>query len=176
MAFTTPRTWSTGELVDATTMNTHVRDNLVFLKADPVIASTTTSSNHQNNWGGEVTILTLSGVAIPADVGHCYVEAWAASWGILDGTDGHNTAGVLLREATAGLLHHVQTYGWYDGNTIQMPYYARSPDYAWAGTTRTVTLSSYASGPLMSVAATASVSGMDTIGTTPITLRIVRSH
>ena len=27
MAFSTPRTWSTGEIVTAALMNTHVRDN-----------------------------------------------------------------------------------------------------------------------------------------------------
>lgn len=31
MAFTTPRTWVTGELVTASIMNTHVRDNFSFL-------------------------------------------------------------------------------------------------------------------------------------------------
>lgn len=31
MAWTTPRTWATSELVTASIMNTHVRDNLTFL-------------------------------------------------------------------------------------------------------------------------------------------------
>lgn len=31
MAWTTPRTWATGELVTATIMNTHIRDNLNYL-------------------------------------------------------------------------------------------------------------------------------------------------
>jgi hypothetical protein len=33
MAWTTPRTWVTSELVTAAVMNAHVRDNLVYLKA-----------------------------------------------------------------------------------------------------------------------------------------------
>lgn len=33
--FTTPRTWVAGELVTASMMNTHVRDNLVQLKTPP---------------------------------------------------------------------------------------------------------------------------------------------
>jgi hypothetical protein len=32
MAWTAPRTWTTGEVVTAAIMNTHVRDNLAFLK------------------------------------------------------------------------------------------------------------------------------------------------
>lgn len=34
MAWTTPRTWVTSELVTASIMNTHVRDNLSFLKSE----------------------------------------------------------------------------------------------------------------------------------------------
>ena len=33
MAWTTPRTWTTGETVTAAIMNTHARDNLAYLKA-----------------------------------------------------------------------------------------------------------------------------------------------
>lgn len=57
MAWTTPKTWTTGELVTATDLNTHVRDNLSFLKtkvdagsnrfkcyiATPYITTTSTS-------------------------------------------------------------------------------------------------------------------------------------
>ena len=32
MAWTTPRTWVDEELIDATIMNTHIRDNLLFLE------------------------------------------------------------------------------------------------------------------------------------------------
>lgn len=32
MAYTTPRTWTTGETVTAAMMNTHVRDNIAYLK------------------------------------------------------------------------------------------------------------------------------------------------
>lgn len=35
MAWTTPRTWSANELVTATIMNTHIRDNLNALKSPP---------------------------------------------------------------------------------------------------------------------------------------------
>lgn len=35
MAWTTPKTWSTGELVTATDLNLHLRDNLAVLKSPP---------------------------------------------------------------------------------------------------------------------------------------------
>ena len=33
MAYTAPRTWTNGEVIDASIMNTHVRDNLIYLKS-----------------------------------------------------------------------------------------------------------------------------------------------
>lgn len=46
MAWTAPRTWTTGEVVTAAIMNTHVRDNLLFLHDDhrPVIVKTAQES------------------------------------------------------------------------------------------------------------------------------------
>lgn len=44
MAWTAPRTWSTGELVTATMMNTHVRDNLLALKTPPAASVATFSA------------------------------------------------------------------------------------------------------------------------------------
>ena len=35
MAYTTPKTWSTDEVVTATMMNTHIRDNMNAIKAPP---------------------------------------------------------------------------------------------------------------------------------------------
>jgi len=35
MPFTTPKTWSTNEVVTAANMNTHVRDNIAFLGSPP---------------------------------------------------------------------------------------------------------------------------------------------
>jgi len=34
MAYTTPRTWTAGETVTAALMNTHLRDNIAYLKAE----------------------------------------------------------------------------------------------------------------------------------------------
>ena len=64
--YTTPRTWTAAELVTASIMNTHVRDNLDYLKARPVarfadldgtIASTT-STSFVDITGASVSITT----------------------------------------------------------------------------------------------------------------------
>lgn len=44
MAWTTPRTWVTSEVVTASLLNTHLRDNLNFLKSG-VVSSTTVSAS-----------------------------------------------------------------------------------------------------------------------------------
>lgn len=52
MAWTTPRTWVTGETVTAALMNSHVRDNLDFLEAQRVILNgyATTKNLWIGNW------------------------------------------------------------------------------------------------------------------------------
>lgn len=52
MAWTTPRTWVTGETVTAALMNTHVRDNMDFLEAQRVILNgyATTKNLWIGNW------------------------------------------------------------------------------------------------------------------------------
>lgn len=64
--WTTPRTWAVGELVTAALMNTHLRDNLDFLKT-PIAAYSalgsnfsTTSSSYVDT-GLSVTIVTNGG-------------------------------------------------------------------------------------------------------------------
>lgn len=42
--WTLPRTWSTGELADASMMNTHIRDNFLALKTPPAGTATSTSN------------------------------------------------------------------------------------------------------------------------------------
>lgn len=58
MAWTTPRTWVAGETVTASLMNTHVRDNLDYLKTQadnsilktgPIYATATGTLNTGNN-------------------------------------------------------------------------------------------------------------------------------
>lgn len=68
MAWTTPRTWTTGEVVTAAIMNTHVRDNLDDLDRRTTLsgntiatAETTTSTAYAD--------LTTSGPAVTVTVG-----------------------------------------------------------------------------------------------------------
>lgn len=65
--WTAPRTWAVGELVTAALMNTHVRDNLDWLKT-PIAASatwssnfTTTSASYVDITGATVTLTTNGG-------------------------------------------------------------------------------------------------------------------
>ena len=37
MSWTNPRTWVLGEMVTETLLNTHLRDNMIFLKSNPQI-------------------------------------------------------------------------------------------------------------------------------------------
>lgn len=171
--WTTPKDWVYDEDVDETDMNTHVRDNLMWLKSNPVIAETSTSTNFQLNQAGFTNVLVLSGVAIPADVEHCYVEAWAAQWRMTIANAGYNDSALRLYENSVGHLSHIQmsayavgTTGGPEGGGV----YLRSPDYAWGGLTRTVSLQLYSGNCLTDVYAATN------LATTPITLRIVRSH
>ena len=60
MAYTTPRTWVTGETVTAALMNTHVRDNLSYLKTQTDYALT------KNLWIGNWTPSETAGAGAPA--------------------------------------------------------------------------------------------------------------
>jgi hypothetical protein len=55
MAYTTPRTWVTSELVTAALMNTHVRDNVAFL-ANPPACRVSRSSTQSLTSGTEATL------------------------------------------------------------------------------------------------------------------------
>ena len=58
MAWTTPRTWTTGELVTKTIMDTHVRDNLSFLGA---IHHSIWAQPHAVSGTGAVLATTITG-------------------------------------------------------------------------------------------------------------------
>lgn len=60
MAWTTPRTWNPGETVTASLMNTHLRDNLNYLKATAVATETISR-------GGGV-LNTAAGITAAVDV------------------------------------------------------------------------------------------------------------
>jgi hypothetical protein len=69
MAWTSPRTWSTGELVTASIMNTHVRDNLNALKTPPkgkvtLTGNVSTTSTSEVDLTGATTTFTTAGGAV----------------------------------------------------------------------------------------------------------------
>lgn len=68
MAWTTPRTWVASELVTATLLNTHLRDNLNALKNPSVTRKTetagtftTSSTSFVTVPGGEIELVTTGG-------------------------------------------------------------------------------------------------------------------
>lgn len=76
MAWTTPRTWVASELVTATLLNTHLRDNLNALKSPPAdgaseLAGTfsTTSTSFVSVPNAEVEITTAGGKLMVGAVG-----------------------------------------------------------------------------------------------------------
>lgn len=64
MAWTTPRTWATGEVVTASIMNTHVRDNL-----NAVGASTAQVTTSETTTSTSYTDLATSGPAVTRTTG-----------------------------------------------------------------------------------------------------------
>jgi hypothetical protein len=59
MAWTTPKTWNTGDLVTATDLNTHLRDNLDALKGPP-------TGSYVLNQGSDYTTTSTSFVDLDA--------------------------------------------------------------------------------------------------------------
>jgi hypothetical protein len=97
MGWTTPRTWSTGEVVGATDMNTHVRDNLTYLfnrpadvdKVDNAASYTTTSTSftdiNATNLG--ITMTVASGKVLLLFSGVCSVTGGQVRFDFdIDGT------------------------------------------------------------------------------------------
>ena len=70
MAWTTPRTWTAGELVSASIMNTHVRDNLDALAA-PLVTRTFNAANF------------FGSLSMTWTVASAQVDAWAIHGSIL---------------------------------------------------------------------------------------------
>lgn len=171
--WTAPRTWVLGELVSQTLLNTHLRDNLLFLKSDPLIGSATTPTTAEVSAGaGPLTVLTISGLAIPADVGAVYVEVWASAFGFsTPGTTGWFQA--RIEEATAGVLRRAGVDAQSDqrisastpGNYHAL--YMRTADLAWAGTTRTLNLVIEGSATNVRIVAQPD---------SPTTMRVVRAY
>lgn len=164
MSWTTPRTYVTGELVTATILNTHLRDNMLWLKSDPLIGQNVIAKGDTTPYTG----LTIGATAIPADVGAVYVEAWGHVWATSH--DGHNNLRVILEETTAGELMAWTTYGWY--SIPSGPFYLRTGDLSWAGTTRQVAVA--VGGDVSAGFNTTGTSGQS--ATSEVRIRLMRSY
>jgi hypothetical protein len=171
LAWTAPLTWTVGQLVSAANLNTHIRDNLLFLKSSPVI-SEVTSPTVVTTENTPLQVLTTGAVAIPADVGAVYCEAWASSYGY-EIPGGTFTWRATLDEASAGQLRMAGVNADIDQrftsgvSDMRFPLYMRTTELLWAGTTRTVSLNIDSTGCVTRITGTAA---------SPITLRIVRAY
>ena len=82
MAWTTPKTWTTGDLVTATDLNTHVRDNMNVLFAptnyQEAVGSgtdfTTTSMSFVDITGMSANITTTGGNLLVVGIGRLYTN------------------------------------------------------------------------------------------------------
>lgn len=108
--YTTPRTWVASELVTASILNTHVRDNLDYLKARPVArvsdldgtVTSTTSTSFVDMTGASVSITTSGSSRL-------LILAQGVWSGSLDFTTAYVAAlidGTNQGDATLGNLHN----------------------------------------------------------------------
>jgi hypothetical protein len=111
MAWTTPRTWVASELVTATLLNTHLRDNLNALKSPPTdraaeLAGTfsTSSTSFVSVTNAEVEITTTGGKLMIGTVGTLGANTTlvAAISLLIDGTRHGNTTLGLQRVNVPG--------------------------------------------------------------------------
>lgn len=121
MAWTSPRTWVTSEMVTAAIMNTHVRDNLLFLYELPdlVVASITHTSSPYTAATSNVILCNTSGgsitVNLPASSGksgtYYYIKNTGTGTLTLDG----NASEKIEGELTQTLLQYDCAYVVCDG-------------------------------------------------------------
>lgn len=115
--WTAPRTWSTGEIVTAAMMNTHLRDNLDYLKAGidaPLNAAsagsgaipTTTSGTFVDVHANYVITLATTGAPLLLGFSGTWKSASSGADCCLDVTIdgariGHSSYGLLLMQAAS---------------------------------------------------------------------------
>jgi hypothetical protein len=90
MAWTTPKTWSVGELVTASDMNTHLRDNLNALKTPP-------SAHYVLDQASEYTTTSTSFVDVDAtNLSSTITTNGGDVMVIFSGVFNHNTNGAII--------------------------------------------------------------------------------
>lgn len=90
MAWSTPKTWSTGELVTSSLLNTHLRDQLIFLKDPP-------TGQYTLNQGSDYT--TTSSTYVDVDGTNLALTLVTAGGDVLVGFYGtfqHSTANAAV--------------------------------------------------------------------------------
>ncbi len=135
MAWTTPKTWTTGELVTAAQLNTHIRDNLNAL-FNPVtgVATittdiTTTNTSFEDATGLSVTLTTAGDTVLAVFTGTIGISG-AANTIFIDFHDGSTriggTEGLIKKlfdgtaSETNGSFSHVITGLTPGSNTIKV--------------------------------------------------------
>ncbi len=116
MAWTTPRTWVTGELVTAAIMNTHVRDNEDYLKTETDKLDDVTQAQPARvlgtvyqNTSGKIRMVTVA-VSITTNASSLTASAYCAA---TDPPSGTPVAEVGLENfvATNIVLHGSMSFG-----------------------------------------------------------------
>jgi hypothetical protein len=114
--WTAPRTWTDAELVTASLLNPHIRDNLEWLKGRPVsqvqdfdgTVFSTTSASFQDT-GISVTITTTGGRVLVVAFGTVYAQNSTLSAQLSlyqDGSNvGHSTEGMTRSNSLANGLY-----------------------------------------------------------------------
>lgn len=164
--WTDPPTFTYDQLVDETDLNTYLRDNLLWLKSDPLISWTSATSPVYSGLDGDVVVLTLGSLLIPADTGAVYCEAWAYQLNTASHTSysTNSAAAYISVDSTTIAQGNVVVGG--ISPSIGAPLYLRSREYNWSGLTKTIYLR------LAGTNCSAQIQGTAAL---PIVLRIVRS-
>lgn len=76
MAYTAPRTWVTGELVTATLLNTHIRDNMDALKAPPTSVYNVNEASDYQTTGTSFADVDATDLALTITTTGGDVEVW----------------------------------------------------------------------------------------------------
>lgn len=107
MAWTTPRTWSAGETVTATIMNTHVRDNLNALASKAIVVSIGDATGSTITTGVKFYVeipvpLTITGWTLVADAsGSIVIDVWKDTYANFPPTVADTIAGTEKPTLTA---------------------------------------------------------------------------
>lgn len=111
MAWTAPRTWVASELVDATIMNAHVRDNLNYLNDTRVKYATQTTASSSTSG---TTILDVLSAPAFTPISSSRLLKITAHWRSITVTTDPGTYTLMIREGSTllnGENHKVESTG-----------------------------------------------------------------